>query len=379
MLHFSARTGAMQTIHAKTAANEYLIHCGEEAISGAGAFLSNLDNVTGIYLLSSPVVWKIWGRAIAKGLAPYKPAKPILFDDRERSKRIGAVEKICRSLTLAGADRCAVLVAMGGGVVGDVAGFVAASYLRGVRIVHVPTTVVAQVDSSIGGKTGVDLPEGKNLVGAFHQPQMVLADPQTLRTLPPRQYRSGIFEVIKYGVIGDAGIFNFLEGRMEGLLRQDPAALEWVLPNCMRMKTEIVSKDERDTGLRETLNFGHTTGHGLEAATNFRRFLHGEAVGWGMLAATEIAREMGRIEVAEALRISRLIWRAGPLPSLAGVSPAKVLRAMRTDKKSRAGRLRWVLPRRVGEVDIGVDVPHALVRKVLGRLPQILRNARGGS
>ena len=369
----------MQTIHARTAVNEYLIHCGEEAISGAGAFLSELDNVTGIYLLSSPTVWKLWGKAITKGLAPHKLSRPILFDDRERSKRLVAVEKICRALALAGADRCAVVVAAGGGVVGDIAGFVAATYLRGIRIVHVPTTLVAQVDSSIGGKTGVDLPEGKNLIGAFHQPQMVLADPQTLRTLPARQYRSGLFEVIKYGIIGDLGIFSFLEGRMEGLLRQDPAALEWVVPNCIRMKAEIVTKDERDSGPREILNFGHTIGHGLEAATNFRRFLHGEAVGWGMLAATEIAREMGRLDGTDALRISRLIWRAGPLPPIAGISPAKVLRAMRTDKKSRAGRLRWVLPSRIGEVDIGVDVPHALVRNVIGRLPQILKNARGSS
>ncbi len=370
----------MQTIHAHTAASEYLIHCGEEAISGAGAFLAQLDDVTGVYLLSSPNVWKLWGGAISSGLeslAPRKLARPILFDDHERSKRLGTVEKICRALAVAGADRNALLIAAGGGVVGDIAGFVAASYLRGVRIVHVPTTLVAQVDSSIGGKTGVDLPEGKNLVGAFHQPQMVLADPQTLRTLPPRQYRSGLFEVIKYGIIGDPGIFGFIEGRMEGLLRQDPAALEWVIPHCVRQKAEIVSKDERDTGPREALNFGHTIGHGLEAATNYRRFLHGEAVGWGMLAATEIAREMGRIEGAEALQISRLIWRAGPLPSLAGIPPAKVLRAMRTDKKSRGGNLRWVLPRRIGEVDTGVDVPHALFRKVLGRLPQILKSARG--
>ena len=183
--------------------------------------------------------------------------------------------------------------------------------------------------------------------------------------------------MIKYGIIGDPGIFGFIEGRMEGLLRQDPAALEWVIPHCVRQKAEIVAKDERDTGPREALNFGHTIGHGLEAATNYRRFLHGEAVGWGMLAATEIAREMGRIEGAEALQISRLIWRAGPLPSLAGIPPAKVLRAMRTDKKSRGGNLRWVLPRRIGEVDTGVDVPHALFRKVLGRLPQILKSARG--
>jgi 3-dehydroquinate synthase len=369
----------MQTIHAHIATAEYLIHCGEEALSRAGTLISELDNVTGVYLLSSPNVWKFWGSAITKGLAPRKLARPILFDDRERSKRLSAVEKICRSLALAGADRNAVLVAAGGGVVGDVAGFVAATYLRGVRIVHVPTTLVAQVDSSIGGKTGVDLPEGKNLVGAFYQPQMVLADPQTLRTLPARHYRSGLFEVIKYGIIGDPGIFSFLEGRMEGLLRQDPAALEWVVPRCMRLKAEIVSKDERESGLREVLNFGHTTGHGLEAATGYRRFLHGEAVGWGMLAATEIAREMGRIEGAEALRISRLIWRAGPLPSVAGIPPAKVLRVMRTDKKSRGGRLRWVLPRRIGEVDTGVDVPHALVRNVIGRLPQILKNARGSS
>jgi 3-dehydroquinate synthase len=369
----------MQTIRVRTASAEYRVHCGEGALSRAGALISEIEGVTGVFVLSSPSVWKFWGRAMTKGLSPHRVVRTILFDDRERAKRLATVEKICRTLARAGADRNAALVAVGGGVVGDVAGFVAATYLRGVRLVHVPTTLVAQVDSAIGGKTGVDLPEGKNLVGAFYQPRIVLADPETLRTLPGRQYRSGLFEVIKYGVIGEPGIFNFLEGRIEGLLRQDPAALEWVVPRCIRMKAEIVGRDERERGPRQVLNFGHTAGHGLEAATGYRRFLHGEAVGWGMLAATEIALEMGRIEQTEAQRIARLIWRAGPLPPVARISVARVFQAMRTDKKSRAGRLRWVLPGRVGEVEIGAEVPEALARKVIARLPQILQNARGGS
>ena len=200
------------------------------------------------------------------------------------------MELLCRKLTRAGADRKSLIVAVGGGVVGDVAGFVAASYLRGVALVHVPTTLVAQVDSSIGGKTGVNLPEGKNLVGAFYPPRLVLIDTDLLRTLPERQFRSGVAEVIKYGVIADAELFAYLEQNMEKLLRQDRDALEYVIPRCVEIKADVVSRDEHESGLREILNFGHTFGHALESVTKYRRYLHGEAVAWGMVAASLLGR-----------------------------------------------------------------------------------------
>ena len=368
---------AIESIPVQTPSAEYSVWCGRGALSRAREFLSAAaPDSTAVFFVSSPRVWRLWGRAVAKSFGASGRAKPILFDDRETMKRLATIEKLCRSLVRGAADRHAVLVAVGGGVVGDVAGFTAASYLRGVRLVHVPTTLVAQVDSAIGGKTAVDLPEGKNLVGAFYQPSLVIVDPEVLRTLSGRLFRSGLYEVIKYGVIADAELFHFLEGRMEGLLRQESGILEWVVPHCIRVKANVVSRDECETGLRQSLNFGHTVGHALEVATRYRRFLHGEAVGWGMLAAAQIAVECGSFIEEDARRIARVIWRVGGLPAIKGIAPARVIRAMSADKKSRAGKIHWVLPRKIGEVEIGVEVPEAIVRKVIARLPEILASAR---
>lgn len=302
----------------------------------------------------------------------------ILSDDREAAKRLSTVEGICRTLIRLRAGRDALLVAVGGGVVGDVAGFVAASYLRGVPVIHVPTTLVAQVDSAIGGKTGVNLPEGKNLVGAFLQPRTVIADPTLLRTLAARQFRSGIYEVIKYGVIGDAPLFEFLERRLDHLLRLDMSALEFVIERSARQKARVVGEDERESGLRQILNFGHTIGHALEARTRYRRFLHGEAVAWGMLGATRIAVAMGRLQKESASRIVRLVARCGELPSLPRFSSANLLRAIAGDKKSRAGKVGWVLPRKISAVEFGVSVPDAAVAAAWRELPALYQRARKG-
>jgi len=264
---------------------------------------------------------------------------------------------------------------VGGGVVGDVAGFVAATYLRGVRVVHVPTTLVAQVDSSIGGKTGVNLPEGKNLVGAFYPPKLVIADPDVLSTLPHRQYRAGLFEVIKYGVIADLQLFNYLERHMLALLRRDRAALEYVIPRCVRIKARVVGKDERENGLRQILNFGHTLGHALETATEYRRFLHGEAVGWGMVAATLIGIALNRIPEADASRIIRLVMSVGPLPALYDIRATSLRRIIAGDKKSQGGIARWVLSRRIGKAEWGHEVPWPVVARVFRELPTIAAKA----
>jgi 3-dehydroquinate synthase len=292
----------------------------------------------------------------------------VLFDDRERAKTMATAEKLCRQLVRAGADRQAVLVAAGGGVVGDVAGFVAATYLRGVRLVHVPTTLVAQVDSAIGGKTGVNLPEGKNLVGAFYPPQLVLADPDTLGTLPAREFRSGLYEVIKYGVIQDARLFAFLEKGIERLVGRERAALDYAIPRCIRAKAGVVSRDEREAGLREILNFGHTFAHAFETATAYRRYLHGEAVGWGMVAAASLAEHVKRFPAAEARRIEDLVRRVGPLPAPPAVRPERLIEIMRADKKTRGGGLRFVLPDRIGRVETVPEISLNLVRSVLAGL-----------
>lgn len=369
----------VESIPVQTSSAEYSVWCGRGVLSRARELISAAaKDFTGVFFISSPRVWRLWGRAALKSFGSTGRAKPILFDDRETKKRLATVESICRTLVRAGADRKALLVAVGGGVVGDVAGFAAASYLRGIRLVHVPTTLVAQLDSAIGGKTGVNLPEGKNLVGAFYPPSLVLVDPEVLRSLPGKQFRSGLYEVIKYGIIADTDLFRFLEGRMEGLLRQEREILEWVMPHCIRVKANVVSWDEREGGLRQSLNLGHTLGHALEAATGFRRFLHGEAVAWGMLAAAQIAVDRGSFAEEDARRIARIIRRVGMLPPLRGIAPGGILRAMSADKKSRAGKILWVLPRRIGEVEIGVEVPEAIVRKAITRLPQILASAQEG-
>jgi 3-dehydroquinate synthase len=362
----------MKRIVVRSAAGAYSVVCGP-GLLGRGRFLSRALVWAGErYLISSPRVWRACCSRIARELAEQAGSAPILFDDREAAKNLATVERLCRRLVRAGADRDAVLVAVGGGVVGDVVGFVAACYLRGVRLVHVPTTLVAQADSSIGGKTGVNLREGKNLVGAFYPPRLVLVDPEMLASLPERQYRSGIYEVIKYGVIGDAELFAFLERRLDRLLRREPRALEWVLERSIRAKAGVVSRDEREAGARRVLNLGHTLGHALEAATGYRRFLHGEAVGWGLVAAAEIARAQGLLEPEDAGRIRGLVARVGRLPRLPAERAARIFAAMHADKKARAGELRWVLPRRIGRVEIRAGIPGALVRRVVAGLPALL-------
>jgi 3-dehydroquinate synthase len=300
----------------------------------------------------------------------------VLFDDSETSKRLATVEQIARKLIRAGADRHATLIAVGGGVVGDVGGFAAASYLRGVRLVHVPTTLVAQVDSSIGGKTGVDLPEGKNLIGAFYPPKLVIADPDVLRTLPHRELRSGLYEVVKYGIVADRKLFAYLERRMPALLRRDPKALSWVIERSARIKGRVVSEDEREVGLRQILNFGHTFGHALEAATGYRRFVHGEAIGWGMMAVTLLGLAKNQIPERDAGRILRLIASIGPLPSFDSVRARELLTIMAGDKKSRGGRILWILPAGIGKADWGREVPWPLVARAISELPMIATRAR---
>src|SRR5580704_8766134 len=251
----------MPAIRISSSSGPYRVHCGPRLLARSGSLISRLGDATGIFVLSSPHVWTHWGRPLTRALGGRQRVTAILFDDSEAAKDLPTIEQISRQLIRAGADRRATIVALGGGVVGDIVGFVAATYLRGVRLVQIPTTLVAQVDSSIGGKTGVNLPEGKNLVGAFYPPKLVISDPDVLSTLPHRQYRAGLYEVIKYGVISDPALFNFLERFMLALLRRDRAALEYVIPRCVRIKADVVGKDERESGLRQILNFGPTLGH----------------------------------------------------------------------------------------------------------------------
>jgi 3-dehydroquinate synthase len=363
----------MPTIQVGSSAGPYNFYCARGGISGSASRIKRLGDTTGAFVLSSPRVWRHWGRALRSKLPGAK--NPILFDDSEALKRLSTVEMIARALVLSKADRHATLIAVGGGVVGDVAGFAAATYLRGIRLVHIPTTLVAQVDSSIGGKTGVNLPEGKNLIGAFYPPKLIVADPDVLQTLPHREFRSGLYEVVKYGVIADPELFGFLERRMPAVLRRDPAALSWIIPRCAAIKARVVNEDEREGGLRQILNFGHTIGHALEAATGYRRFLHGEAIGWGMIAATLLGVAAEKLRDPDAVRIIRLVASIGPLPSLGKMRASELRPILAGDKKARAGRVLWVLPRRIGKTEWGAEVPWPVVSRAFSELPSILAEA----
>jgi len=376
----------MPTIRIRSSSGPYDVDFAPGTISRIGKTLARMDarmglranRQSGVYVLSSPRVWRHWGSILTRGIRGWRDNHRILFDDSESAKRLETVEQIARDLLRAGADRQSVIVAVGGGVVGDVAGFVAATYLRGVRLVHVPTTLVAQVDSSIGGKTGVDLPEGKNLIGAFYPPQHVMADPQTLATLPHREYRSGLYEVIKYAVIADRELFIYLARKMPALLRRDAKALAWIIPRCIKIKARIVAKDEREGGLRQILNFGHTLGHALETVSGYRRFLHGEAVGCGMCAATFLALLNKKISLQEAARIVFLIQSVGPIPTIPELNLGQLKKVLAGDKKSRFGSVRWVLPRRIGKVDWGIDLPWKTVAKVAQALPAMMAEENFG-
>jgi len=294
------------------------------------------------------------------------------MNDAESAKNLRTVETLSRALIKAGADRKSLLVAIGGGVVGDVAGFVAASYLRGVALVHVPTTLVAQVDSSIGGKTGVNLPEGKNLVGAFYPPRLVLTDPELLCSLPDREFRVGLAEVIKHAIIADEGMFSYLERNLDHVLRRDPGGLGFLVPRNVEIKASVVSRDERESGPREILNFGHTFAHALESATKYRRYRHGEAVAWGMIAAAFLGHELRLTRADDVSRIVALIRRLGPLPAWPRVSDSTLVAAMRSDKKARSGVLRFVLSRRIGEARSYDSVPLRTVERVLHFTPRLI-------
>ncbi len=291
----------------------------------------------------------------------------------EPAKRLKTVEKLATRMVASGADRRSVVLALGGGVVGDVAGFLASIFMRGIPVVQVPTTLVAQVDSAIGGKTGVNLSAGKNMIGTFHQPSAVLSDPDVLATLPEREYRSGLFEAMKYGVIRSAEIFDFMESQRDGLLRRDGELLERLIVDCVKVKADVVSADEREGGERRILNFGHTIGHALEAATKYKHFLHGEAVGWGMVAAAAVGREVGITDAATAARITSLVMAYGPSPRVE-TSGQHVLRLIQADKKTIGGIPHFVLARSMGKVEVISTVSKASVLNAVAEIRRLSKS-----
>jgi 3-dehydroquinate synthase len=326
-----------------------------------------------LFVVTVPPVRRKWGKKLLNSLlAAGFTAKIVEMPNGERHKRLATVEKLCEQLNRLGADRNAVVVAFGGGVVGDVAGLVASLYMRGVDLVQIPTTVLAQVDASIGGKTAVNLRAGKNLVGTFHHPSVVLIDPAVLSTLPEREFRAGLYEALKCGVIGKPELFLALENVDTKKLHCDPVKLEWIITESVKLKAEIVSSDERENGLRRVLNLGHTIGHALEAQTGYRHFLHGEAVAWGMIASAKIASSMDLLEATGASRIADATRALGPLPKVQSRS-RDILRLLKSDKKTRNGVVHFVLPREIGKVEIANNVPEQVVIEAVDELRRLSR------
>jgi 3-dehydroquinate synthase len=309
-------------------------------------------------VVSERCVWELYGAQVSGAL----PSHEVLFyPGGEVNKRLASLEELAEQMVAQGADRHSVVIAVGGGIVNDVAGFLAATFMRGIPVIQVPTTLLAQVDASVGGKTGVNLCSGKNLMGSFHQPLAVLIDPLVLASLPDREYCAGLFEIIKCGIIADAELFGILREKKDAVLDRDSATLERIISDSVRIKAEVVTADEKEGGLRRILNFGHTFGHALEAETGYERLLHGEAVGWGMLAATELSRREGVLADADAEAIAACIDSYHAIPPLGGIDPARIAGRLRSDKKTVHGRVHFVLAERIGATRITADVSDANV------------------
>ena len=363
----------MQTIRVETATAKY------EVVAGSGlleTLAPRIERAAGrlprrVFVVTSAEIWALWGEAF---LSSFAEAPVTLFlEPGEKHKTMASVEKLLRQMAAAGGDRGSLVIAFGGGIVGDVGGFLAAIFMRGIPFVQVPTTLLAQVDSSVGGKVGVNLPEGKNLVGNFHQPRAVFADIGVLGTLPDRELRAGLMESVKAGIIRDRSLARYMEEHADEVLGRDPKALERVIAASIRMKAGVVNVDERENGLRMILNFGHTVGHALEQATGYKVLLHGEAVGWGMIAALHLGAQRGTISRSQFERLQNLVYRYGPLPALK-LRAAKVIAATSGDKKNVGGTRRFVLPLGIGDAGVVEDVSLAELEAAVGYM---LAQAKG--
>jgi 3-dehydroquinate synthase len=342
-------------IEVAATAGAYPVIVGTDIVDTLPALLDGAALAGKRIFVSSPTVWNLHGPRLIKA-AGSAARHPILVPDGERSKNLQTAGRVYEALIAARADRSVVIVAVGGGVIGDMVGFVAATYLRGVRLVQVPTTLMAQVDSAIGGKVGVNHALGKNLIGAFHPPRLVVSDPSLLETLPRREFRAGLYEVIKYGVIADAALFERVRAERDALFGHAAASVASVVTTSSRIKAAVVSRDERESGLRRILNFGHTVGHALEAATGYRRLRHGEAVAYGMIAAAAVGHARGVTATATVDAITRSVAEMGPLPPVADLRSADVVKATRRDKKVISGTLHFVAATHLGATTEITDV-----------------------
>ncbi len=356
-----------QTVRVDLAERGYDIEIGSGNLPRSGPLLASRGPVSHAIIITDENVQEPYAFRVAESLVGEKiDVAVVAVKPGEQSKAIEVAAGLWEGLLELNADRQTVVVAVGGGVVGDLAGFIAATYARGIRFFQVPTTLLAQVDSSVGGKVGINLPTAKNMVGAFLQPLGVLIDTATLDTLPPREFRSGLGEVVKYGVILDAELFDYLEGHAAALLQRDAATLVHVIARCCRLKADVVQRDEREeSGHRAVLNYGHTFGHALESLTGYGKLLHGEAVAIGMHCAARLAEQLGRVDAALVRRQRELLEALGLSVQLPKLDRQQIVAAMMHDKKVEHGRLRLVLPRRLGSVELVDDVSEADIRAAL--------------
>jgi len=343
----------LKTVRVDLGKRSYDILIGAGLLDQCHQFLEQYKTGKRIFLISNPSVSRLFGKGLLQRLSEngYQVTE-IFIPDGEAHKSLETVEDIYAALITQRADRSSTLVAMGGGVTGDIVGFVAATFLRGVPYLQIPTTLLSQVDSSVGGKTGVNHRLGKNMIGAFYQPLLVCIDTNTLSSLPPREFQSGLYEVVKYGLICDSEFFEFFESHLEEIQKRKPDILESLISRCCEIKAEITSSDEKEQGLRRILNFGHTFGHALEGATEFQGLRHGEAIAWGMLAETRLSFMKGYLDESNSQRISRCIRRIGELPPVDLVPTQGILEAMKCDKKRQDDQVVFVLLEDIGKTRV---------------------------
>ncbi|MCX7140368.1 MAG: 3-dehydroquinate synthase [Proteobacteria bacterium] len=349
----------MQTLRVDVELGEraYAIHIGAGLLSRAELILPHLD-LPRVAVVTNTTVAPLYLDTFSDSLRERGVAVvSVVLEDGERYKDWATLNRIYDALLQQGCDRKTTLIALGGGVVGDLAGFAAATYMRGIPFIQVPTTLLAQVDSSIGGKTGINHPLGKNMIGAFYQPRLVLADTGVLKSLPAREFSAGLAEVIKHGLVRDADFLGWLEQNMEKLLAGDEDSRAHAVRRCCEIKAEVVAEDERETGVRALLNFGHTFGHAIESALGYGTWLHGEAVAAGMVMAADLSRRLGYIQPADVDRIVLLLQRAGLPVAPPDIELARFLELMGTDKKAEGGKLRFILLDAIGNASVRSDVP----------------------
>ena len=348
-----------------------------EVVVGSGAWkvlrTLPLASYSSAFVMTERPLWNRWANFFCRASGLKKP-RCVFVPPGESSKTLRMVEHIASRLLAGGADRRSLLIAFGGGVVGDLGGFVASTYMRGIDYIQVPTTLLAQVDSSIGGKTGVDVGAMKNLIGTFYPPKLVVSDPVVLRSLPASALASGLYETVKHALLAGGTLFRRLDRVLGKLQPANVRMLAPIVADAAKVKIEVVSRDEREAGLRRILNLGHTYGHALEEATRYRRFSHGQAVGWGILLATRLAERLEILKQGEGEKITSLVRRVGALPGIYDLSINRILQLLPRDKKAVGGRIHWVLPERIGKVSIVNDVPEAEVAQALRDLQRAERH-----